>query len=80
VLIPFVVLSSLHAQYELPRYELPSEGHLDVYETNDSDDSDVYESRRRTGLIILAILLGILIIGMIGVIYLMRQLDHMYYS
>ncbi len=73
-LLPFVTLASLSAQYELYRYELPSDNIL-TYELDEPADDDPYAPKERKHpalwvtlsvfLILLVMVVGLLMISTI---------------
>ena len=77
-LLPFVTITSLSAQYELPQYELPS-NYIITYEL-DEDAREQQEKRKRDSkiaqIIVTALLLGLfltIIIMTVVVVQVLRQ-------
>ncbi len=77
-LLPFVIITSISAQFELPKYELPSD-YIITYEL-DEDAREQQEKRKRDSkiaqIIVTALLLGLfltIIIMTVVVVQVLRQ-------
>lgn len=75
-LLPFVIITSISAQFELPKYELPSD-YIITYEL-DEDAREQQEKRKRDSkiaqIIVTALLLGLFLTIIIMTVVVVRGL------
>jgi hypothetical protein len=64
-LLPFVIITSISAQYELPKYELPSD-YIITYELDEPDESEQQKEKtklyRTLRILLLVVIVGVVIV------------------